>query len=225
MAFGRFTAAAVRTASARAPIVRQSLRTYASEAQSVKPPIALYGVDGTYATALYTAAAKTSALDPTAKAISALSTIFKNDPKLPSILSAPRLSDSDKSQIVAELQKHTGSGAPAVVKTFLTTLAENNRLGVLEGVCEKFGQLISAHKGELELLVTSAQALDGKVLKQLETAVSKSQYVEQGQKLKVVSKVDPGIKGGLVVEIGGRTIDLSVSGKINKLNKLLTEQL
>jgi len=52
MAFGRFTAAAVRTASARAPIVRQSLRTYASEAQSVKPPIALYGVDGTYATAL-----------------------------------------------------------------------------------------------------------------------------------------------------------------------------
>jgi F-type H+-transporting ATPase subunit O len=42
------------------------------------------------------------------------------------------------------------------VKNFLTTLAENNRLGALEGVCEKFGQLMSAHKGEVELIVTSA---------------------------------------------------------------------
>ena len=33
------------------------------------------------------------------------------------------------------------------------------------------------------------QPLDNKVIKQLETAISKSQYVGQGKKLKVVSKV------------------------------------
>jgi F-type H+-transporting ATPase subunit O len=67
------------------------------------------------------------------------------------------LSATDKQQIVAELQKHAGSsGGSDVVKNFLTTLAENNRLGALEGVCEKFGQLMSAHKGEVELNVTSA---------------------------------------------------------------------
>jgi F-type H+-transporting ATPase subunit O len=90
---------------------------------------------------------------------------------------------------VAELQKHTGGSAPPVVKNFLDTLAANNRLGVLEGVCEKFGELISAHKGEVELFITSAQPLDAKVLKQVESAVGKSQYVQQGQKVKVVSKV------------------------------------
>jgi F-type H+-transporting ATPase subunit O len=39
----------------------------------------------------------------------------------------------------------------------------------------------------------------------------------------VVTKVNPEILGGLVVEIGEQTIDLSVSSKISKLNKMLTE--
>lgn len=42
------------------------------------------------------------------------------------------------------------------MKNFLATLAENNRLGVLEGVVEKFGVLMGAHRGEIELTVTSA---------------------------------------------------------------------
>lgn len=55
--------------------------------------------------------------------------------------------------------------------------------------------------------------------------MSKSQYVGQGKKLKVVSKVNPDIRGGLVVEIGDRTIDLSVSAKMAKMNKLLKDNL
>ncbi|KAI7349225.1 hypothetical protein KC354_g13314, partial [Hortaea werneckii] len=110
-------------------------------------------------------------------------------------------------------------------KNFLQTLAENNRLSVLEGVCEKFSTLMSAARGEVEMTITSAAPLDNKMVKQLETAVSKSQYVGQGQKLKVVPKVDPEIRGGLIVEIGDRTIDLSVSAKMARMNKLLTETL
>ena len=75
------------------------------------------------------------------------------------------------------------------VQNFLDTLAENNRLGVLEGVCEKFGTLMSAARGEVEMTITSAQPLDAKVVRQLETAVGKSKYVGQGKKLKVVPKV------------------------------------
>jgi F-type H+-transporting ATPase subunit O len=37
--------------------------------------------------------------------------------------------------------------------------------------------------------------------------------------------VDPDIVGGLIVEISGRTIDLSVSSKIIRMNKLLTDTL
>ena len=44
-------------------------------------------------------------------------------------------------------------------------------------------------------------------------------------KAKTIPQVVPDIRGGLIVEVGDRTIDLSVSAKIAKMNKLLTEQL
>ena len=169
----------------------------------------------------YTAAAKTSTLEPTARALGALGEVFKKDAKLPVILAAPSLTAKDKAQIVAELARHTGGAADKtdMVKNFLATLADNNRLAVLPGVCDKFGALMSAYRGEVELAVTSAsvcifsidirdsrflvsplavglleflwwsQPLDNKTLSRLETAVSKSEYVGQGKKLKVTNKV------------------------------------
>ena len=86
-----------------------------------------------------------------------LASVFKKDAKLKDVLMAPTLSAEDKKQIIAELQKHTGSADKGdVVKNFLKTLADNNRLGVLESVSEKFGVLMSAARGEVELVVTSA---------------------------------------------------------------------
>jgi len=211
-------------AAARRTAPRTAIRTYATpSAADTKPPVALFGVDGTYANALYTAAAKQGTLDPTSKAISSLLQLLKTDTKLPKILQAPSLTLEDKSQIVAELEKHTGGvDKSGTVKNLLQALGENNRLGLLEGVCEKFGTLMGAARGEVELLVTSASKLDDKLLRRLETAISKSEY-SQGKKLKVVTKVNPDILGGLVVEIGERTIDLSVSSKISRMNKMLTE--
>lgn len=173
----------------------------------------------------YTAAAKTNALDSAAKSLDSLASVFQKDAKLTTLLAAPTLSPSDKQQIIAELQKHLGQDKDGIVKNLLETLAINNRLGALEGVVDKFAQLMSAYRGEVELTVTSAAPLDNRTLSRLESAVSKSQYVSQGQKLKVVSKVNPDIRGGLVVEIGDRTIDLSVSAKMAKMNKLLKDTL
>ena len=172
-----------------------SFRAYAtpSGTPDSKPPVALYGLDGTYASALvcqepamdgdglstgaivlprfrisafsmltnfrqqYTAAVKSSSLDSVAKALNSLNEIYHRDPKLATIMTAPTLSAEDKSAIVAELQKHTGGADKAdTVKNFLNTLAENNRLGLLKGVCEKFGELMGAARGEVELTVTSA---------------------------------------------------------------------
>ena len=103
----------------------------------------------------YTAAVKTSSLEPTAKTLTSLDSLLKKDPKLATILAAPTLSPSDKSAIVAELEKAAGVQGETV-KNFLQTLAENNRLSILPGVCEKFGELISAAHGEVEMTVTSA---------------------------------------------------------------------
>ncbi|KAL5611915.1 hypothetical protein BROUX41_000518 [Berkeleyomyces rouxiae] len=204
---------------------RTQLRTYAAAAAAdSKPPVAVFGLDGTYASALYTAAVKTSSLDATAKAVASLDSMFAKDSKLSTILSAPTLSDSDKSSIVTELLKAAGT-SDVTTKNFLHALAENNRLNLLEGAVSKFAILMSAARGEVEMTVTSAQPLEGKLLNRLESAVTKSAYVGKGKTLKVKNEVNPDILGGLIVEIGDKTIDLSVSAKVAKLNKLLTESL
>ena len=213
-----FSRQVLRSVRAAAPQRALALRTtpvrsFAAAAAEVQPPVAVFGVDGTYATALvrhsnprprreirvplrvymvhfrspmlagqvqlvdgavhkhtreitrltflrqlpqYTAAAKSSTLDPTAKALSTLGALIQKDPKLGEILSAPTLSNADKSAIVAELTKQSGAQG-ATVKNFLDTLAENNRLGLLGSICEKFNTIVSAARGEVEMKVTSAQ--------------------------------------------------------------------
>ena len=85
---------------------------------------------------------------------------MKKDTKLPAILNAPSLTPGDKSQIVEELQKHTGAGDKGkTIQNFLQTLAENNRLGILPSVCEKFAVLMGAARGEIDLVVTSAAVI------------------------------------------------------------------
>lgn len=66
--------------------------------------------------------------------------------------------------------------------------------------------------------------MDEKMIRRIETAIAKSEY-SQGKKLKVVSKVNPDLLGGLIVEIGERTIDYSVASRISKLNKMLTDSI
>lgn len=156
MLSGRIASRAARVAAPRAPI---AVRTYAAAASPAasKPPVALFGLDGTYASALYTAAVKSDSLDSTAKGLETLAATFKRDVQLKTILEAPSLNTGDKAQIIAEIQKSLGGqDKNNTIKNFLETLAENNRLNQLEGVAEKFGTLMSASRGEVELTVVSA---------------------------------------------------------------------
>ena len=52
-------------------------------------------------------------------------------------------------------------------------------------------------------------------------SLQKSKLAE-GKKLLVSNKVKADILGGILVEIGDKSIDLTVSSKIAKLNKLVT---
>ncbi|EGP92224.1 unnamed protein product [Zymoseptoria tritici ST99CH_1A5] len=225
---GRVASRTARVAAPRFQLAatRSFAVSAARPAADNRPPVELFGVDGTYASALYVAASKSNSLDAVSKAMETMSQTFKDDARLQGILTAPTLSSDDKKQIVSEIQKSINvQDKTNTIQNFLMTLAENNRLSVLEGVAEKFGQLMGASRGEVELTITSATALDSKIVKQLETSISKSKYAGQSKKLKVVTKVNPDIKGGLIVEIGEQTIDLSVSSKMQKMNKLLSDSL
>lgn len=137
------------------PVVRTSVRSYAAAANAGQPPLQLFGIDGTYASALYTASAKAGSLDAVASALTKLQGTLKNDSKVAGLISNPTLNNTDKNVVVDVLSKSIGGEKS--VSNLLTVMAENNRLGLLSQVSEAFQTLIAAEKGEVEVTITSAQ--------------------------------------------------------------------
>lgn len=71
------------------------------------------------------------------------------------------------------------------------------------------------------LPLPSAQALDAATHKELEATLKA--FVKSGQVIKLTTKVDPSIIGGMLVSIGDKYVDMSMSSKINRYTSLLQE--
>lgn len=102
-------------------------------------------------------------------------------------------------------------------------LAENGRLGRLQGIAKAFGEIMSAHKGQVNATVTTAKSLDAAQLKEL-TAVLQA-FLKKGNTLLLETKVNPALIGGMVVVLGDRYIDLSISSKLNAFTNIVKETL
>jgi len=112
-----------------------------------------------------------------------------------------------------------------VTKNLFSVLSENGRLGEVESVIEGFNELVAQYKGELTVTVTSASPLAKDILTRLETTLKQSQAAQAAKMLKITNKVNPTILGGLIVDFGDKTIDLSVQSRVTKLNTVLTQSV
>ena len=86
-----------------------------------------------------------------------------------------------------------------------------------------FLELTGAHRGEVKIVITSAKPLDKSFASRLESTLKSSKYAttEGAKTTSFEFKVNPAIQGGLTVDLGDRTIDLSVASRVNKFNALL----
>ncbi|KAK0553193.1 ATP synthase F0 subcomplex subunit OSCP atp5 [Tilletia horrida] len=208
----------------------QAARGYATQAP-IKVPIQLNGLPGKYATAAYTAAlrkdSKTlSKVESDVKAIQA--TLAGSDgAKFSAFLNNPTLAAKEKVAGIEQLLGNKDAKPDAVTKNLFTVLAENGRLSDTPKVLEGFLELMSAHRGEVTVTITTATPLDKSATQRLESALKNSQIAAKngGKTLNFVTKVNPAIQGGLVVDFGDSTVDLSVSSRVNQLNALLQESV
>ncbi|KAH3673486.1 hypothetical protein WICMUC_003592 [Wickerhamomyces mucosus] len=198
-------------------------RTLATATKSIKPPVQLFGLDGTYATALFTAASKTTSIESASKSLINLQKTIELDPKIQNFLSNPALSSEDRSNVVKILSNF--EKLDSSVSNLLKVLGENNRLNLLPLIFKNFKILNDSYNGIVEAIVISSNKLDSKILKKIENSIIKSKFVGEGKTLNLKNEINPDILGGLIVEVGDRTVDLSVSSKISKLNQVLKEAI
>ncbi|CDS10735.1 hypothetical protein LRAMOSA11221 [Lichtheimia ramosa] len=197
-------------------------RGYAAAA-APKPPVTLFGIDGRYATALYTAAARQNALEAVERDLSQLQTLINKDKAVQGFLENPTVTGKAKVEGISALLNKAGKVNP-LTKNLFEALNENSRLDQTVKVLNAYAELMSAHRNELALTVTSAKELDKATLNKIADSLQKSKLAE-GKKLLVSNKVKPDILGGILVEIGDKSIDLTVSAKVAKLNKLVTDSI
>ncbi|XP_041258045.1 ATP synthase subunit O, mitochondrial [Onychostruthus taczanowskii] len=184
----------------------------------VKPPIQVYGLEGRYATALYSAASKQKKLEQVEKELTRVWSLLK-DPKLSSVVMNPHTKGSVKQKAVNDALAREKM-SPITVN-LMNLLAENGRLRYTPGIVSAFGKIMSAVRGEVVCTVTTAQPLDEANLSELKSALNG--FLAKGEVLKLETKTDPAILGGMIVNIGEKYVDMSTRSKIQKLTKIMRE--
>uniref|UniRef100_A0A8C1JAR2 ATP synthase peripheral stalk subunit OSCP, mitochondrial n=1 Tax=Cyprinus carpio TaxID=7962 RepID=A0A8C1JAR2_CYPCA len=204
-------------------LIRDMVRQFSTSvirpaAKLVKPPIQVYGVEGRYATALFSAASKQKNLDKVEQELVRVSSLIK-DPKLSSIVMNPHIKRSLKQKTFIDAL--TKAKLSPITINLINVLAENGRLTLTHDVITAFGKMMSAHRGEVTCSVTTAQPLDEANLAELKVALNG--FLTKGETIKLETKSDPSILGGMIVSIGDKYADMSTKTKIQKLTKLIRE--
>jgi len=191
--------------------------TSTASQQLVKAPIQVFGIQGRYATALYSAAAKQKQLEQVESDLKDLHGRLKQRGQLLDQLLNPSLKRGQKREVIVSAMAQTK--ASKLTSNLLSLLADNGRLAELEGIATSYFTIMSAHRGEVECEVTTAKPLDGPLQQELEAALKA--FLKPGQNILIKTRVDPTILGGVVVSIGDKYVDMSTASKVKKYTDLI----
>lgn len=117
--------------------------------QMVKSPLQVFGLEGRYAQALYSAASKQKSLDTVEKDLIKFQSTMKTDKPLKEFIKDPTY----KRALKANALKGVGEkmGMQSATNNLLQALAENGRLAKLDSVINAFKMIMAAHRGEVSL--------------------------------------------------------------------------
>jgi len=204
-------------ASRLAVITTRNFSLSATGNQLAKCPIQVFGIEGRYATALYSAATKEKQLDGVEKDLKDIGGLLKKKGKFLDFLLNPSVKRTDKKELLSGALSKTK--ASKLTSNLIILLAENGRLNKLNGIANAFGTIMSAHRGEIECEVVTAKALDAPLQQELEAALKT--FVKAGQSIIIRTSVDPSILGGMIVSIGDKYVDMSTAAKIKKYSQII----
>ncbi|MGI9557336.1 MAG: ATP synthase F1 subunit delta [Solirubrobacterales bacterium] len=103
---------------------------------------------------------------------------------------------------------------PALVN-FLQLLAEKHRMAVVFRARRQFDEMWAKERKQLEVTVTSAVELDPGIAQNVGAEIER----QTGQTVQLSSRVDEGILGGLVLQVGNMVLDASIRNRLEGLRK------
>jgi F-type H+-transporting ATPase subunit delta len=106
-------------------------------------------------------------------------------------------------------------GADEIFVNFLELLIEKHRMPVSFRIRQAFEQLWEEENRTLPVEITSAIELDKGTTESLARQIGE----RAGRKVKLATRVDPEILGGLVVRVGNSILDASIRNRLEQLRR------
>ena len=164
-----------------------------------------------YASALYDLASEKKLVDVVLYDLLFIQSMIKNNKDLKLVIKSPLIKSNDKLEILQKILKSKNPNE--LSSTFLKVLSKNKRFQKTLDIISQFKNINAQKRGDVLADITSAEKLSNEqqdnIKEQLRTIL--------GDKLSLSYKVDEQIIGGLIIKVGSKMIDTSLSNKINKL--------
>jgi len=199
----------------------RAFSTSSRQAQLVQAKIQVFGQEGRYAHALYSAAAKSSALEAVEADLATVGSLIQSNAALNSFLVNPSVQRKEKTELVKSILAETE--VSALCKNLFIVMAENGALNKANGVIAAYNKIMRAERGEVEVVVTTAKELSGAQLENLNGALAG--FLKGGEVIKLTTAVDPALIGGMTVSIGDKFVDMSIATKIKTYTNLIKQGL
>ena len=120
-------------------------------------PLVMFGTAGRYANAIYAASAKKGEIDQVSADLALFKETMQTSPVLNNFCIDPSMGRDEKAKGVISLL--TSAKACDTTKNSLASLAEGGRLGDVVKVIDMFESIVTAGKGDVKAVITSAEAL------------------------------------------------------------------
>ena len=170
---------------------------------------------GRYASALFDLASENGTVTAVESDLGQLETALAESSELAAVTTNPKVGRSDAQKALWGVSAILG--LTELSQNFLGVLAQNRRLNQLPKVIAAFRAIAAAQRGEVTAEVTSAHALTDTQLADLKTRLT----AREGRTVKLSTKVEPDLLGGLVVTIGSKRIDASIRTRLNSLSQAM----
>jgi F-type H+-transporting ATPase subunit delta len=170
-----------------------------------------------YARALFEAAQEAGRVDDVAGDLAALASAMVDVPELRAFLRNPQIEPAGKAAVLEQL----AAGADELVRNFVRLAAEKGRAGEIPEISAELEALVARAQNRLAVELTTAHELSDAEATSIVQAIEKA----SGRTVEATRTVDPGLIGGIVLQVGSHRADGSVRGRLERLrHELATAQ-
>ncbi len=132
------------------------------------------------------------------------------DARMRTALSRPALTSEQQAKLLLDV---CGDALSDKLQNLVRILASNKRVTLLPEIAQQFSVLKAQQEKTVEVDIRSAFALDAATAERLSQALSKKWQ----RQVKLETRVDPSLIGGVIIKAGDTVIDASVRGRLHKL--------